>query len=34
MTGARIREVEKYEDNGIIHYELTEMITDFLKLMS
>lgn len=34
MTAEQIREVEKYNENGVDKYEFTEMFTDFLSLVN
>ncbi|GAB6283258.1 MAG: AAA family ATPase [Ignavibacterium sp.] len=33
MTADQIREVETYTENGTVHYELTEMLNDYLSLV-
>lgn len=34
MTTDHIREVERYEDEGVEHFEFTEMFSDFLKIVN
>lgn len=34
MTTELIREVESYEEDGVVHFEFTEMFDDFLKIVN